>query len=263
MSAQHQDNTNHILDHPPRKLRGEITIIQHNTAKTEGVHQTLLEIAARRKADIIAIQEPKAWQNKTTNLFYSISHNMYELILPTNLHIRPRVAIYLRKATNFQFKTRQDLAENSDFLAIEIYKPTERFLLFNLYNEKELSEDSGAQSRGKTTVKRSVLGLNPRLPFLLLGDFNSHHPWWNSEAGNPPKETQDLVAWLQHHNCELLGEEEPTLFRSNLINQSIIDLAFHSPDFKETQIDNWATIESTGSDHVTIGFSLFLSLIHI
>ena len=45
-----------MLDTPtPSKLQGEIAIIQHNTAKKLEAQFTLLEIAARRKADIVLV----------------------------------------------------------------------------------------------------------------------------------------------------------------------------------------------------------------
>ena len=256
MSAQPTDS-HHILDWIPHKQRGEITFIQHNTARRPEAHQTVLELAAQRKADILAIQEPCAWKDKATQKFYTISHNMYELILPTNSLIRPRVTIYIRKALNLQFKIRQDLAENADFLPVEFCSPMERFLLFNIYNEKELNHDSTTQPTGTSTIQRSVLHLHPNLPFLILGDFNSHHVWWNRHRGTSTTETTHLVEWLQRHNCQLLNQEESTFFHSNLTTPSIIDLAFYSSNFKETQFDNWSVIEDTGSDHVTIAFSLF------
>ena len=159
MSAQPTDS-HHILDWIPHKQRGEITFIQHNTARRPEAHQTVLELAAQRKADILAIQEPCAWKDKATQKFYTISHNMYELILPTNSLIRPRVTIYIRKALNLQFKIRQDLAENADFLPVEFCSPMERFLLFNIYNEKELNHDSTTQPTGTSTIQRSVLHLH-------------------------------------------------------------------------------------------------------
>ena len=102
---------------------------------------------------------------------------MYELILPPNQHICPRVATYLRKATNFQFKQDPNFQPTSDLLAIEISKPTEKFLLINLYNEKELGENSRMQQNGRTTIQRVLLDTNLRItsPFLLLGDFNNHY----------------------------------------------------------------------------------------
>ena len=208
MRVQPQENQHTILDAIPTKIKGEISIIQHNTGKREEIQQSLLEIAAKRKGDIIALQEPHAWKNKTTNKYSTITHSMYEVILPSNPYIRPRVALYIRKATLFQFKIRLDLGENTDFLAVEFYSPTERFLLFNLYNEKELRHDSKTQRSGRSTIQRSILNLNPDLPFILLGDFNRHHIWWNSQATKKThkKETENLVSWLQSHDCQLLNE---------------------------------------------------------
>jgi hypothetical protein len=107
--------------------------------------------------------------------------------------------------------------------------------LLNLYNEKELNQVSSTQSNGLSTIKRSILDQEFLLPFAIAGDFNSHSTWWNSQADiNPKSETKELVDWLQKNQCQLLNFEEQTYFRSNLVSQSIIDLAFYSSTFKET-----------------------------
>ena len=63
MRVQPQENQHTILDAIPTKIKGEISIIQHNTGKREEIQQSLLEIAAKRKGDIIALQEPHACED--------------------------------------------------------------------------------------------------------------------------------------------------------------------------------------------------------
>ena len=126
------------------KASGEISFIQHNVGKRQEVQQTLLEIGFRRKTDIILVQEPSTWKDRQKESYFSIPHPAFNLILPSNLAIRPRVAIYIRKTSSsiLQYRNREDICQDTDIIALEIYGQFERFLLFNIYNERQLDENS-------------------------------------------------------------------------------------------------------------------------
>src|SRR6266571_4686831 len=79
------------------KTRGEISFIQYNIKKRQKTQQTLLEIGFRKKTDIILIQEPSTWKDKQKGSYFSIPHPAFNLILPNNLAIHPKIAIYIRK----------------------------------------------------------------------------------------------------------------------------------------------------------------------
>src|SRR6266705_164602 len=115
------------------KARGEISFIQHNVGKRQEVQQTLLEIGFRRKTDIILVQEPSTWKDRQKGSYFSIPHPAFNLILPSNLAIRPRVAVYIRK-TSFsflQYRNREDICKDTDIIVLEIYLP---FVLIRDYN---------------------------------------------------------------------------------------------------------------------------------
>ena len=82
------------------KARGEISFIQYNVGKRQEAQQTLLEIGFRRKTDIILVQEPSTWKDRQKGSYFSIPHPAFNLILPSKLAIRPRVAIYIRKTSS-------------------------------------------------------------------------------------------------------------------------------------------------------------------
>jgi hypothetical protein len=59
---------------------------------------------------------------------------------------------------------------------LEVYRQLEKFLLFNIYNEKELDTNSRIQPTGERTINRVLGQLDMlSLPFVLAGDFNCHH----------------------------------------------------------------------------------------
>src|SRR5438445_13313651 len=127
------------------KASGEISFIQHNVGKRQEAQQTLLEIGFRKKTDIILVQEPSTWKDKQKGSYFSIPHPAFNLILPSNLAIRPRVAIYIRKTSSsiLQYRNREDICKDTDIIVLEIYGQLKRFLLFNIYNKKQLDENSG------------------------------------------------------------------------------------------------------------------------
>ena len=149
---------------------------------------------------------------------------------------------------------------DGDLLILEIFGATERFLVMNIYNEKELAADSTTQPHGRRTVERALLPLQLQLrgrPFLLAGDFNCHHSLWNTAIQNPNQEARQLANWLEAQGCYLLNrDQEQTFFRSNLRSKSIIDLAFVA-GFDVNTWDQWHRAEDTGSDHICIAFSTF------
>jgi len=66
---------------------------------------------------------------------------------------------------------------------------------------RQLDENSGTQKNSKTTISRAILELELDLPFMLVGDYNLHHKWWNALARNSTKEAKELVNWLGKYNC--------------------------------------------------------------
>lgn len=239
------------------KIAGEISFLQHNVGRRQEVQQTLLELAFAKKTDLVLIQEPSVWLESQDSTWFSFPHPSYSLVLP-NTDKRPRTAIYIRIEAAIKYKQRDDLSTDGDLLVLEISGPTERFLLLNIYNEKELAEDSTSQQQGVRTVERALLHLQlTHIPFLIAGDFNSHHFIWNTAIQNPNQEAKQLASWLEAHSCELLNLDQiQTFYRSNLRSTSIIDLAF-TAGFKQNTWETWYRAEDTGSDHITISFSCY------
>src|SRR5436190_6311043 len=131
---------------------------------------TYLEISLELKMDYILFQEPYI----DTNIMITISHSAYYYIIPESEKIRPRVMIFAKKSSRFQFCQRSDICSNTDILIININDSVnpnaEVIQLINIYNEKSLAENSN-----EWTVKRSLKNIIPHLNIIICGDFNSHH----------------------------------------------------------------------------------------
>ena len=79
--------------------------MQHNCARNTANMYTQLEIGLGRNIDFILVQELWIAQDNT----YTISHTTYHTILPESCDVRPRVAIFAKKDSIYQFCYRSDL----------------------------------------------------------------------------------------------------------------------------------------------------------
>ena len=231
----------------------KLTFLQNNVGRRANSMHTCLQIGVDQKIDFILFQEP--WMSDDNT--FTISHSNYYCILPENKNVRSRVAIFARKKSNFQACLRSDICSDNDLLIIDIQDNKNQYApiqLINIYNEKSLMEQNNSW-----TVNRSLLQLMPTKNSIICGDFNAHHPWWNSEIISEIR-SQELVDWLLFHDFTLINEpDRPTYFRQNLQRKSIIDLTFISAELNES-LTNWFIDdeEASGSDHEIIRFSVKL-----
>jgi endonuclease/exonuclease/phosphatase (EEP) superfamily protein YafD len=151
-----------------------ISIIQHNTARSQNIMYSVLETAKESATDFVLIQEP--WIAINENMIYTISHPTYDCILPNIVNnIRPRVAIYAKKQSVYKFCQRTDLTADSDIIIIDVSDQNiESFQIINIYNEKSLDSDSDSSSNSYT-VERSLQNIQLSKETLVAGDFNAHH----------------------------------------------------------------------------------------
>ena len=71
-----------------------------------------------------------------------MSHPLYTTILPDKVDIRPKVAIFHRELSSFQFCARSDFCTDSDMLVIDILSSNIPDLqLINVYDEQSLQEE--------------------------------------------------------------------------------------------------------------------------
>ena len=226
-----------------------INILQHNTAKNALIQETLLEIGVERNTDIILIQEPRIYNNKT-----SIQHPAYISTLPYKDN--PRVLIYIKKERkDIKFNLRLDLIDDPDLLLLEINSPYfQPFYIINIYNE--LNIDINNIKGKERTIERALIPTKLDKPALIAGDFNSHHPLWNSTINYPIRAT-NLVKWIKEEKLEILNTLDISTFsRPNTRALSIIDLAL-AHKYLFNRIYSWEVLEEkSGSDHEIISFSL-------
>ena len=103
---------------------------------------TCLQIEIELNIDFILFQESFI----NTNSMTTISHSAYYCIMLESEKIRPRVMIFAKKNSRFQFCQRLDICSDTDILIIDINDSlnpdTEVIQLINIYNEKSLFENN-------------------------------------------------------------------------------------------------------------------------
>jgi exonuclease III len=182
---------------------------------------TCLEIGSKSGIDFILIQEPWIADDNTT----TVSHSAYYTILLNTQGVRPRVAVFTRKKSKFQYCQRTDICSDSDIIVLDISSPTiETFQLINIYNEKSLKEEET-----EWTIERSLQHINIDRKAIVCGDFNTHYSWWNSGISTVIRAAK-LVEWLERSQLELMNKlDKSTFSRKGMVNTSVIDLIFITP----------------------------------
>ena len=207
--------------------------------------------SAENTADIVIIQEPWIGTNETPPSFYTISHPSFTLLLSHPEHC-PRTATYITKTNpHLKVNLQTDLCNDEDIQILSITTPSiETLYLFNIYNEKPRYNPTSPYTLDRILKKTNIPARS-----ILAGDFNAHHPWWNSATRRSICH-ETLLQITEEGNFDLLNEEDtPTYHYAH--GSSVLDLTFSSPPITPL-ISNWAIDEDnpTSSDHELIRFDI-------
>ena len=236
-----------MLSTTSRKLR----VLVHNCNRSTNAMHSLLDTASG-KADLVLIQEPWISNQNTT-----VTHNSFRtLIPPPTPGRRTRVLSFVSKLnTSLRAEPRVDLLKDPDVQLLEISSPDiAPILLYNTYNQKAPPTE---EPHGRADL-RVLTNQDLTTRTILAGDFNAHHPWWNSIATENGTNAGLLVSIMERNEQILLNEPDvATYIKRNGSGTSVLDLVFYSPDLN-MEVDEWAVEEreTTGSDHMAMWFSI-------
>ena len=174
-------------------MLGQLKISQHNVARGKDILQSFFEVSLKAEANLLLIQEPYTYVNAQDHSYGALSHPSFHAILPSPAKkLRPRVLAYIHKAFLFEITLRSDLISDPDMQIFDVTGPEECFQIIHIYNEK-----STCHEQSTTTLERFFQAQLPvKKPFLLLGDLNLHHPWWNPLVRTPIAQAVELADYL-------------------------------------------------------------------
>src|SRR5436190_10108585 len=166
----------------PRRPMKTIAILQYNLNRNQAATESVLNDCSKYAA--LLLQEQHFFKSMNS----SPIHHSWTLIesKPMENH-NPRAAIYLNKTILPANSYEPVLMEIPDIVAISlrhdnIQHPT---LIINIYNTKNSS-----QLKELRTYLQKHLRNNTYNGIIIAGDFNLHHPLWNS----PNDQGQDSEA---------------------------------------------------------------------
>lgn len=228
-------------------LDSSTRVMQVNLNRSEKATESALEVGIELNIDIILVQEP--WILKEGSTSRSIAHSSFTQILPKYKDNRPRTLAYISKYYRNTVTLATSSPEDPDLLVLDIGEGSPKIQILNIYNEADLAGE------GVYTIERCLFERQINSSSILLGDFNSHHPWWDPLAKKSTN-ADKLVDWFEEQELELINTPGiGTFYRPNLARESVLDLTLATPHLA-SQIQDWQVIKEIGSDHYGILFTI-------
>lgn len=143
-----------------------LTFLQHNVNKSREAHHSIFDIALRKRADFLCLQEPYNYQIQG-GPWRTLTHPSFYLLSPFEGHLdqKIRVVTYVRVSAQIEFTPRYDILQDPDCQLFEVLNRDKPFLCLNVYNERQHLQDG---TRGHFTLERAVYPLY----FLLFLCFS-------------------------------------------------------------------------------------------
>jgi ribonuclease HI len=234
-------------------ISSSIKVLQVNLNRSPPATESALQIAVELKIDLIIVQEPWLTRRPPNTTDYSntrsVLHPSFTQILPADLTYRPRTLVYIARSFKPLVTIASSSPRDSDLLVVDIIEGQSKIQLLNIYNEKDQAET------GLYTLERCLFDRELQLNSLLLGDFNTHHPWWDPLAKTSAG-ADDLVNWIEIQDLALLNTPGTgTFFRPNLARKSVLDLTLASSSLAN-RIEDWQVLPDLGSDHLGLLFTV-------
>ena len=202
-------------------------IWQQNSHKSKLAHQYILNTASPDDWDLIVIQEP--WLDQ----FNNARGSAYWRVLYPSTHLlddspRTRTITLINTNIDTDAYTQVEIP-SADILAVKFLGPHGNLYVINIYND--CTHNNTIRD---LTTSIPLLRLTPTDSMIWLGDFNRHHPIWESE--------DNKHLYSSNEDIEPLLE----VIRDNDMEQA---LPPDTPTF-ETVSHNW-----TRPDNVWISFN--------
>src|ERR1700709_2306131 len=202
-------------------------------------------MAIKINIKILAIQE--LWVISNSNEFCSINHPSFKQLFPNYSTFRPRVLFYISREYIVNLVPISPL--DPDCIIIDLINLN--IQLINIYNASHPNIDNSIATIQRENLLPNILAKNT----ILLGDFNTYHPWWdplNIQSAN----SVYLMDIINKHSLNLLNTPgEGTFYRPYMAIPLVLDLTFATQGVVNYIID-WQIMPDLGSDHYGVLFTI-------
>jgi len=207
----------------------QITLVNMN--RQSALTHSLLQTST---ADILIIQEPwigtvQIGRSDSDPLGLEIAgatnNNMWECFLPSFTDPSSvRVAAYVKTDFACTFAITNVFSHpisTPESMILDISFDQELLRIVNVYHRTPVDRDS------HNLLHLLSSTLDPFIPTLLLGDFNTHSHIWSFPSATISPWAAELVDWFDNQGLELLNPPCTAMWRSHQdgIQPSVLDLA--------------------------------------
>ena len=243
---------------PPDSLR----VLQWNAGGLRARSTELLHFLSYHPVDLICIQE----SNLNSSSSFRISgfsalrsdrtHSRSGILSPDTTHASGCVIIFVRQGLSFSELSTSSLSSldpYSDYVEINISLNNSSSVSFlNVYAPTIRSSPTDGRT---DSFSPSILPSSRNL--LILGDFNCHHPLWDSRGTSDPR-GEEVFDWVISSNLLPLNDPDtPTLLHCSSGSRSSPDISF-APSTLAFSC-SWEVLQDLGFDHLPILLSIPLS----
>ncbi|KAJ5907780.1 hypothetical protein N7495_000462 [Penicillium taxi] len=174
-------------------------------------------------AEIIAIQEP--WRNSfkdDTHHLVKQTHDLYYLF-EAETGARARVCLFISK----KMALGTHIVHSADCQEYQIKTEEQELRIINIYN------------KGGTLAMNDLEQILRRISYLVIGDFNLHHPAWGGDGASQDLGSDDLLDQIDIAGLDLWLRPGTTIWRRGGeagLQETTIDLVLASYALRERMI---------------------------
>ena len=243
---------------PPDSLR----VLQWNAGGLRARSTKLLHFLSSHPVDLICIQESNLNSSSSfripglSALRSDHTHSRSGILSSDTTHSSGGVVIFVRQGLSFsELSTSSPSSLNpySDYVGINISLNNSYSLSFlNVYAPPIRSSPMD----GRTDLfSPSILPSSRNL--FILGDFNCHHPLWDSRDTSDPSGEEIFDWFISSGLLPLNDRDTPTLLHRSSGSRSSPNISF-APSSLALSC-SWEVLQDMGSDHLPILLSILLS----
>ena len=186
------------------------------------------------------------------------THSRSGILSSDASHASGGVVIFFRQGLSFSELSTTSLSSldpYSDYVGVNISLNKSSSVSFlNVYAPPIRSSPTDGRT---DSFSPSILPSSRNL--FILGDFNCHHPLWDSRGTSDPR-GEEVFDWVISSNLLPLNDPDtPTLLHRSSGSRSSPDISFGPSTL--AFFCSWEVLQDLGSDHLPILLSIPLSLV--
>ena len=243
---------------PPDSLR----VLQWNAGSLRARSTELLHFLSSHPVDLICIQESNLNSSSSFQIpgFSALrsdrTHSRSGILSPDANHASGGVFIFVRQGLSFSelsTSSFSSLDPYSNYVGVKISLNNSFSLSFvNVYGPPIRSSPTDGRT---DSFSPSILPSSRN--FFILGDFNCHHPLWNSRGTSDPR-GEEVFDWVISSVLLPLNDPDtPTLLHRSSGSRSSLDISFAPSALAFSY--SWEVLQDLGSDHLPILLSVPIS----